>query len=537
MPENPDILNAEVRSTVLKDIISEDNRTRKREHQKRFDVYRNRQDRYILERLEREFDQQTVNDMRKIFSINLSERIVDELSSIYNNPPEREWSNQDGEPSENEAAQLEMLYEKGRVNQALMKANKLYNNHDQCAVMCVPDKEGGIKVKALPPMHYDVIPDYKNPEKAYCYILNVWDMDLHKTARGNTTEPTQLNRYQSNDRLNQSIADINDRNAMYERYVWWSPEWHFTTDGRGNILDEGGAQPNPIGRLPFIDVADDKDFEFFVRYGSNITAFALDFGMVLSDLSNTIRLQNYSQAVISSPKQPTNVRVGPQDILWLKIDPNNPQFSPKFEFVSPSPDLAGSLEFLETLLRLFLSSRGLDPTTVSGKAEGRTFGSGVERLLAMLDKFEATRADFDLFKNVEKELFEIMVAWSNELQNASGETELNEELQGGQIAEDVFVDIKFKEPSATMTDMEKREAIKMDMDAGLMSRLEAIVEMRCVTEQKAMEIIKRIDKEDGFINEEMNGEMPDAEVNEGTDENLEGEEPEGEAEPEGSVGS
>lgn len=494
---NPNLMDKAVRRQIIADIESEDNKARKREHQKRFDVYRDRQDRYILERLMREFDRNTVNDMRKIFSINLSKRIVDEMSSIYNTPPQRNFSTASGEPTENQTLQLENLYEMSKVNNALMKANKLYNNHDQCAIMCVPDKMGKLKVKALPPMHYDVVPDFKDPEMAYAYILNVWDVDLNKTARSNTSEPTQLNRYQANDRMNQSIADVNDRKAMQNRYIVWTPDVHFMMDGAGNTIGE--EIDNPIGRLPFIDVADDKDFEFFVRYGSSITSFALDFGMVLSDLANTIRLQNYSQAVIASDKKPTNVRVGPQEILWLKKDPNNPSFDPRFEFVSPSPDLTGSLEFLESLLRLFLSSRGIDPTTISGKSDGRTFGSGVERLLAMLDKFEATRADFDLFACVERELFEIMVAWSNELQNASGETELSADLQLGVIPEDVFLDIKFSEPMSVMTESERRESVMKDIEAGLKSRIEAIMEMRGVSEDKAVEILRQIDEAEGLI--------------------------------------
>ena len=252
--------------------------------------------------------------------------------------------------------------------------------------------------------------------------------------------------------------------------------------------------------------------------------------MVLSDLANTIRLQNYSQAVISSDKKPTNVRVGPQEILWLKKDPNNPGYEPKFEFQSPSPDLGGSLEFLESLLRLFLSSRGIDPTTISGKSEGRTFGSGVERLLAMLDKFEATRSDFDLFKCAERELFEIIVAWSNELQNATGETELRSELQLATISDDTYLELKFAEPMSVMTEMERREAIKMDVESGFKSRVEAIMEMREVGEEKALEIIKRIDVEDMMIRGDMQSEgRINGEIIEGPDEDVERAQPGAEA--------
>lgn len=491
---NPDLLNPGIRRNIIQEINSEENYSRKREHQKRFDVYRERQDRYILERLNREFNPDTVKNMRKLFSINLTTRIIDLMSSIYTMPPVRNFSSQSrDELSEQEETQLEALYDDCKINSALRNANKFYNLHDQCALMVVPDNRGSLKIKAVPPIHYDVIPDADNPEEAFAYILNVWDFDLNKTVRDTNEESTQLNRYRMNDRLNQNIADDNDREAEQKRYVVWTKMLHFVMNGKGQVIGEPIL--NPIGRLPFIDVASDKDFQFFVRRGTSVVDFALDFGLILSDTANTIRLQSYAQAVMSSEKQPQNLNVGANSVLWLPLDPNNPGATPKFEFVSPNPDIAGSLEFAEMTLRLFLSSRGIDPATISGKGEAKSFSSGIERLLAMLDfHIHATRSDFDLFKNVEFELFEILVSWSNVFQSVSGDGELIPSLKNGVIADDVFLDVKFNEPSMIQTKSEKESSIINLMENGLMSRKEAIMELREVSEEKASEIISDIDE-------------------------------------------
>lgn len=484
-----DLTNAEVRKTIVDEINQEENHSRKREHQKRFDVYRERQDQYILERLQREFSPDTVSQMRKIFSINLTTRIIDELSSIYNQPPERMFG---GDPSENELAQLESFYDSTDANAQLRNANRFYNLHDQCALMCVPDKyNGGFKIKAIPPQHYDVIPDPENPERAFAYVLNVWDYDLYKTTRNENTEPTQLSRYRQNDRRNQKIADDNDRLAELERYVVWTNDLHFTMNGKGALVGE--MMPNPLGRLPFVDVATDKDFQFFVRRGTSVVDFALDFGLILSDTANTIRMQNYSQAIMLSEKQPQNLVIGPNHVLWLPLNPTEGA-QPKFEFASPNPDIAGTLEFAEMTLRLFLASRGIDPATISGKGETRSFSSGIERLLAMLDKFEATRSDFDLFKRVESELFEIMVGWSNIYQSVTGPGEFPPGLRLATIRDDVFLDVDFSEPQAIQTKSELEESVIRLMEAGLMSRREAIVELRGVSPEKADEILMEVDE-------------------------------------------
>jgi hypothetical protein len=491
-----DLLDKGVRAQVLSDINQEDNHNRKRDQQKRYDVYHGRQDVYILERLRKEFSQKTVDEMRKILSINLAKRIIDEKSSVYTREPERTFYTKSGaDLTDAQTEQLEALYRFNNVDTALALTNVAKNRHDQCALMCVPDKMGGFKVRAVSPIHYDVIPSNKDPEKAYAYIISVWDKDLRGTVRSGQGEPTQLNQYKGNDRTNQSIADDDDARALHQRFVVWTAKEHFIMNGGGKI--QGEIMPNPIKMLPFIDVAPaEKDFQFFVRRGSNTIDFSLDYGMLLSDNANVIRLQSYSQAVISSEKLPTNMTVGPNHILHLKLDPNRPELSPRFEFVTPNPDLAGTQSFMESMLNLHLTSEGQDPSILSTTNSGQKFNSGLDRLLSMISKFEATRDDFALFRKVEDQLVRIMGAWSNEYQNVVGDGELDSDLKIATLPDDVMVDVKFSEPEAIQTRAEQEDSIIKLIGEGLMSRLEAVMELRGVNEDEAKRILEDIDGED-----------------------------------------
>lgn len=501
MEEEINLLDPNVRLKVLEDIQSEDNKNRKRDQQKRHDVYNDQQDIYIMERLRREFSEKTVQEMRKIFSINLAKRMIDEKSSVYNRDPERIFSARSGqELTEDQIELLNSLYDNLPINQVLQKANKQYNLHDQCAIMCVPDMRGGFKVRAIGPMHYDVVPSMENPEKAHAYVLNVWDKDLHMTAKPLSTENTQGNRYKGNDRANQSIADDDDRKAMLQRFIVWTAEEHFVMDGRGNI--KGGVVPNPIGMLPFIDVADmDKDFQFFIRRGSGVVDFSLDYGMLLSDNANVIRLQSYSQAVISSEKVPVNMTIGPTHCLHLKLDPKRPELQPKFEFVTPNPDLSGTQTFLDSILNLHLTSLGLDPAILSSKGEGQKFNSGLDRLLAMISQFEATREDFNLFRRVEDELIQIMYRWSNTFQNVAGEGELRDEFKGPQLPEDLQVDVMFTEPEAVQTKAEKMDSLDKARENGYKSRIDVLMEMNGVDRDKAIEMAQQVDEDERLYGE------------------------------------
>ena len=140
-----------------------------------------------------------------------------------------------------------------------------------------------------------------------------------------------------------------------------------------------------------------KDFEYWVREVHNVVPFTIDLGVHISDTSDINRLQGYSQSVISSVDQPSVQNLGPHRSLWLQQDPNS-DVQPTFQFVSPSPDLNASIKLLETYINLFLTSNGIYPKTVSGTADAPRFGSGLERLLAMIEKFEATKDDITLFR-------------------------------------------------------------------------------------------------------------------------------------------
>lgn len=491
---NPDFTRLDERKAILDEIKAEENYTRKREHQKRFDVFRNRQDRYIVERLNQEFDLNTVNEMRKILSINLVPEIIRQSSSVYQKPPHREFYSETGrELSDRELEQLENIYKYGKVDKNLLLSNQLYNLHDQNFLMVLPDKKGRIKVKTMSPMHLDAVPDDFDPEDAYAYIVNVWNKDLHKTAKSTDTVTKQTDDYRFNDRRNQKIADNSDYEALLERFVLWTDQYHFTMNGRGEIVDE--LMENPIEELPFIDIAREKDFQFFVRTGTSLVDFALDLGLVLSDTSNTIRLQSYAQAVMKSEKPPQNIKVGPNSIIWLPIDPNNPQSQSEFSFVSPSPNIQGALDFIEMSLNLFLSSRGLDTSTITATEGGSKFSSGVERLLAMIDRFEATKDDYDLYRGVEKELFYKMRNWSNVMQDVVGEGELLPELKLATIADDVKCNVKFHEPEMIQTESEKEDSVVKLMEAGLLSRKEALMRLRGVDEEAARQILEELDAE------------------------------------------
>ena len=493
-----DISSEKARADFLKDITtSEDNISRKREMKRRFDVYYDRQAPYIEEQMRDEFSEDTIKSMRKILSLNVSKKIIDSQASIYTNEPEREFSN----ASEPEVEQLKNMYELNKINAQLRIANRFYKLFKQAFLLVVP-QSGKLMVKALGPHQLDVIPKDENPEEAQAYVLNVFDDQLHETTR--QLSENNDRRYFEKDEIDNTFADGDDnlgaaRNKA--RYIWWTEDAHFVTNGRGEIVEgmnsEGVIQANPIGRIPIIDIAAEKDFRFFVERGQNITQFALDFGVQVSDLSNIIRLQGHAQAIMVADQKPTSLSVGPDHVIFLQKNPQS-DFTPSFAFASPNPDLSGSLSFLEAQLKMFLSAEGLDSSIISGSSDTRTFSSGMDRLLHLLDRFEASKTDIDIFRCVEMELFDLIVNWTNVMRDADSGKTFKDDLRISKISEKVNLSINFAPPQALKTEKDIEESVKSQIREGLMTRAEGIAKIRGISVEDAKEVVKLIDQ-DGAI--------------------------------------
>lgn len=498
------ILDINTRKEIIKEILGEENKARKEESYKRFEVWKNKHSKYILDALNREFSKDTVKNMRTVTSINIVKRIINSKSSIYKQKPKRIFNN----ASEELSAYIENIYQEALANVKLKKSNKILNLEDQALIQIVP-KDGKLELITYYPHNYDVVPDDVDPEKAQAYIISSFDKETQVNAlSGNTSLNSGYvygNQKQFSDNINQIIADPDDYKLKQMRMVWWSDRYHFTTNGLGDVIDPDTNDiagnsfdvqnvVNPIEKMPFIDIAKDKDFEYFVNTDSTLVQFCIELGVVLSDTSNINRLQGYSQAIIKSVEKPQDLQVGPHSVIHLPIDPTKPEISPDFSFVSPNPDLQSSLSLLNTFINLYLSSEGLDSKTISTDGQVKQFASGLERLLAMVDRFEASQDDFDLYESVEQKAFDLLKAWNNYLVSKTTDN-AGVDYVNQTIPDDVMLEIEFAGPEAIETNQEKQGQVLALYKEGLMSKKMAIMQTQSLTEDEAENIIEDIEEE------------------------------------------
>jgi hypothetical protein len=498
-----DLRNLTDRMQIIAEINNDENKSRKSESLKRFEVYKERQGRYIEKKLREEFSKKTVDEMRKILSINLCKKIIDDMASIYKHEPSRMFTNTD----DDQRMQIEEWYYLSKVNQQLKKANRYYKLQDQVALQVVP-RDKKIQLRVLLPHQYDVIPNENDPEGIpYAYIISVFDK--MEDIRGFEKEII--------DGVNQKIADPDDykKNAK-KRFEVWTNDLNFIMDGNGQILSE--TVENPLGELPFVDIVSDRDFEYWARRSNGVVEFSIDFGVLLSDLANIIRLQGYAQAIVYASKFPENIIVGPNHILFMEQDPNS-TLQPRFEFANPSPDLGSSLEFLEMNLKLFLSSKGVDTKALVARGDVKSYSSGLERLLAMIESFEASKDDMDLFYQVEQSVFYFMKRW---VEIYRGSDVIDQMYYSDVVSDDTELEVKFYEPQSIQTKSDLEASIEKRLSLGLITKADALMILDGMTREMAEEKLLEINSQKMGVPNGQDNEESDKSDDEEIQQNIQG---------------
>lgn len=471
-------MDLEERKAILKDINSDENKARKAESLRQFEIFKDRQKKYVVEYLKTQFSEKTVKEMPIVSSINLARKCIKSEASIYKTSPERMYEKFS---NEKQAEALYDMYNDNGWDAKFLQANEYFKLQQQVHLMW-GIRKGEIKPRVMLGHHLDVIPDPEDPEVGAVYIISTFNKrDYIKATDG----------------VDQKIADTDDFKKSLERYVVWSGEYNFTMDGHGKIISE--EIDNPLrdaegnGVIPIIDIAGSKDNEYWIRSEESVTDFSVQFNGSVSDVKNVVRMQGWGQAVVKGPKElmSEEFQIGLNKVIHLVIDPNNPAET-SFEYVTANPDLMGSLEFLKALISMFLSSRGLDSDEIKFDGTAKSFSSGIERLLAMIEKFEASKSDLDLFEKAEKQSFDILRALINTYSNTGV---LNKKWDIGEIPKDAYITIKFAEPQMIETEDEKLARIEKKMNMGLMSRVKAYMELWEVDEDTAVKELAEIDAE------------------------------------------
>lgn len=470
------LLNDNVRKQILDESKNTENTQRKKVSFGQNEIYKDRIYQQVKAFLQGFYSQQTIDNTPIVASVNLARRIVNKEASLYCREPERTFYNVT--PQQEEL--LRLIYSDMKINTLMQRLNQNYKLQDQSHAYIVP-RAGKLKGCALMAHQIDVVPSTADQEVGEVYLINGFDR-----IQGNVKVTD------TGDSMNELIADEDDYKESQKAIAVWSPVFNFIMNESGAIYPTDDVK-NPLGGVvPFVDIAQSKDGEYWVRSGASLTDFTIQYNAALTDLGNIVRMQGFGQAWLKAPQSvmPENIQIGPNFILRLPVDPNSAATT-DFGFANANPDLTGSLAYIEGLLSSFLTSRGVDPRVVNAKGDSIKYASGIERLLAMVEQFEATEQDSELFEDAENKILQIIIAYVN----TYGGSPVLPNYPKMNIPLNAYVEVEFQKPTAIQSDGEKLSNIQTRLDMGLISKVEAIAADRNIDIDQAKLVQAEIQKD------------------------------------------
>ena len=152
-----------------------------------------------------------------------------------------------------------------------------------------------------------------------------------------------------------------------------------------------------------------------------------------------------------------------------------------FSYESPGADLGNMKDVTNDLLKKILFEHlGSGVQTIGTDS---SFSSGIERMIANVDVMDKVEKNQSQYSKIEKRIFDILKRWELLLSRNS-------------FKEESELTVVFKKPKVLISDSEILANIKMRMDMGLMTKVQALMVIDPnMSEEEARDLLEEIDEE------------------------------------------
>ena len=502
-----DLSRQENRQKLVMDLNNENTKARKQWSLRSSEVQGGRIQQYVIESLQNQFNIESVKEMPIVSSINIQQAVVNKKATVYKRPAMRTFT----EVSDDQAETLSKIYRDMHLDEKLNKANKNYIYQDQSIGMIVP-KNGKLICRIFKMHQIDAIADYEDPETSAGFIISAFDrtdyiqryqdrkeIDSATGVRGRSVR-SSANEVQSDE---SELSDDYQYRKYIMKYIVWTKDYNFMMNGLGEIIDPAtGEVDNSIditsplaseGMMPFFEISKDKDYEYFVRPSNTLTDFTVQFNVALSDLQNNCKLNGYSVGILKAPSelQPQNQVIGAA--MLLKLPTDDPEKEVDFSFASPSSSIGEISDAVDRMLNYFTTSEGLGGEVINSQGSSESYTSGLDRFIASISRIHAHIDDYDKFENLEAQIYSIIKAWQRVLVTSD---QLDTKYKLGSISEESEIEVDHYKPEMIQTETDKLNTIEKKMDLGVMSKVEAIMELKGIDDkERARELLDEIEEE------------------------------------------
>lgn len=487
-----EILDLDFRKRVIDEIEDVENVSRKKESYKRYEIYKDRIKKYILEQLLLELDPATVSEMQsRVSTVNMYKKIVQKKARVYKAAPERR------SVEENEQEFLDLMVDALGLNTVMKKVNRYVEAFRNCIAYVKPYIDHNnfgkyaYKIDVLAPHQYDVIEDMRNPEIPRVIILSDYvsePMAVDDNPQNRVKHGLASN-FRDGDGRSQIIADSPNDNE-HKEYIFWSPNYHFTTDYKGNIIsvDENGETQvkNPIGMLPFESFSKDQDDSYWSVGGEDMVEGSILINTLMTDLYFIAKIQGMGLFYLFAKNAPKQYKIGPNRAITIDLEEGDP--TPSIGFASSNPPINDHMSMIEQYVAFLLTTNDLGTNSIQGKLDGTSAASGIQEIIQNAEPM--TAVEDEQAQYMEKESRLVMIA--NEWQKVYSDsvTGLRADLDEIGYVDDIDYSLKFVKQAHFNSENEKLDAINKKIDQGIYNKVDAMIEDNPdLTRDEALELL------------------------------------------------
>lgn len=524
-----DLLDVQIRKRIIEEIQSRENQERKDEAFKRYECMKDLVNRWVVKELLKQFDAATVEEMSyAISNISITKKIIGKLARVYNNGVKRTVPDKKepgvikkviskitgSKPTETSdlTKQIEEIADYLEMNSKMKKVNKYVKLQMQCAVFVkpIPDQDDEnlyqLKLEIMQPYLYDVVEQYHDREKAMAYVLSHYSptgsgansLVATNVARAGRMYLTPTIKPEG-DGQDQLIANSQtDKDIDKKEYIWWSKNYHFTTDAKGEIIKsdigdnpDSGNNENPIGILPIKEFVRDQDGTFWSAGGNDLVSGDILINCMITNLNHIGVTQGYGQFFMKGKNLPKQIKLGPNKAITMEVDSKEDP-DPSIGFATANPPLDELMRSVEMYVALLLTTNNLTTTGLATKLDSfKNAASGVALIIDKAESIEDVVDQQQIFIDGEPEVFEIISAWLNYY---GPRNQLCEDLVPYKgLPADIDVNLKFGDAQPIMSETEKLNNIAMREKLGINTAVELIMkDDPSLTEQEAEEKLTKL---------------------------------------------
>ncbi len=483
------ILDPQTRAKILADITGPEELARKNEAYNRYLSFKDQTRRLVVEQLAKQFDDVTIQEMSyALANISVVKKVISKLSQVYANGVVRKVRLQDKEVEE-ATKRLQKLEEILDFNTVMKTSNRFLKLQKNLMVGVLPkqDLTGNycLKVEPYQPYNYSVIPNPKDKTCPWIVILSAYKPEAKAYTTGNTATAGRTSGLLGpsvppmSDGKDQINADPDDGKEKDE-FIWWSPNYHFTTDAKGEIT-KAPVNPNastfqeqyanPIKRLPFVNFAIDQDGEFWAMGGDDLIDGAVLINSMISQTNHISVIQGYGQFWMKGKNLPRNVKVGPSKVILLEWgDKEDPE--PSIGYASSNTNLEALAKLVEMYTALLLSTNNLSTSSVAAQLAGnQNLASGIALMIDKAESREDVQDQQQIFKDKETDIWNLIAQWS-QIYAAN----LGEEFKQTVLPTERFVvSLAFNPAQAIQSEGEKLDNLQKRQALGINTKEELLM--------------------------------------------------------------